>query len=133
MTARKPANISWESWVDLQIREARERGEFENLPGAGQRIASMELSDDENWWIKQLVRRENLSVLPPSLQLRKDVEDAVARIARTRSEAEVRTILAAINQRIVDANRTSLDGPPTSLMPFDVERIVASWREGGLA
>jgi DnaJ family protein C protein 28 len=27
---------NWESWVDQQIREARERGEFENLPGAGQ-------------------------------------------------------------------------------------------------
>src|SRR5207248_546242 len=117
MTGRKPANISWESWVDLQIRDARERGEFDNLPATGRRIASMELSDDENWWIKQLVRREKLSVLPPSLQLRKDVEDAVDRIAQTRSEAEVRSILAAINQRIVDANRTSLDGPPTTLMP----------------
>jgi len=26
----------WESWIDQQIREAQERGEFDNLPGKGQ-------------------------------------------------------------------------------------------------
>jgi DnaJ family protein C protein 28 len=28
----------WESWVDQQIREAQERGEFDNLPGTGKPI-----------------------------------------------------------------------------------------------
>ena len=28
----------WESWIDQLIREAQERGEFENLPGMGQPI-----------------------------------------------------------------------------------------------
>ena len=28
--------LTWQSWVDRQIREAQERGEFENLPGMGQ-------------------------------------------------------------------------------------------------
>ena len=28
----------WESWIDQQIREAQERGEFDNLPGKGQRL-----------------------------------------------------------------------------------------------
>jgi DnaJ family protein C protein 28 len=27
---------NWESWLDQQIREAQERGEFDNLPGKGQ-------------------------------------------------------------------------------------------------
>jgi DnaJ family protein C protein 28 len=27
---------NWESWIDQQIREAQERGEFDNLPGKGQ-------------------------------------------------------------------------------------------------
>jgi DnaJ family protein C protein 28 len=26
---------SWESWIDQQIREAREKGEFDDLPGKG--------------------------------------------------------------------------------------------------
>lgn len=28
--------LTWQNWVDKQIREAQERGEFENLPGVGQ-------------------------------------------------------------------------------------------------
>lgn len=35
MTERKPLGVSFESWIDKQIREATERGEFQNLPGAG--------------------------------------------------------------------------------------------------
>ena len=30
--------LTWQSWVDRQIRDAHERGEFENLPGMGQPI-----------------------------------------------------------------------------------------------
>jgi DnaJ family protein C protein 28 len=26
---------NWESWIEQQIREARERGDFDNLPGSG--------------------------------------------------------------------------------------------------
>ena len=32
--ANKPRD--WENWIDQQIREAQERGEFDNLPGVGQ-------------------------------------------------------------------------------------------------
>jgi hypothetical protein len=35
MTERKPAGMSFTSWIDQQIDEARERGAFGNLPGAG--------------------------------------------------------------------------------------------------
>ena len=28
----------WEKWIDQQIREAQERGEFDNLPGAGKPV-----------------------------------------------------------------------------------------------
>ncbi|SMC89901.1 DUF1992 domain-containing protein [Lentzea albidocapillata] len=35
MTQRKPPGMGFESWIDRQIREAQERGEFDNLPSAG--------------------------------------------------------------------------------------------------
>ena len=35
MTERKPREISFTSWIDRQINEAQERGDFDNLPGAG--------------------------------------------------------------------------------------------------
>ncbi|MGE0433012.1 MAG: DUF1992 domain-containing protein, partial [Planctomycetota bacterium] len=32
MVDRKPTGMQWESWIDRLIREADERGEFDNLP-----------------------------------------------------------------------------------------------------
>lgn len=31
----------FESWIDRQIREAQERGEFDDLPGAGEPIKGL--------------------------------------------------------------------------------------------
>jgi hypothetical protein len=129
MTERKPPGVGFQSWVERQIQDAMERGEFDNLPGAGKPIADLDKPHDELWWIKDKLRRENLSYLPATLALRKEAEDALAAALRARSEAEVRRILAAINRKILDGNRKAASGPPLNLMPFDVERIVAGWRE----
>ncbi|WP_424528940.1 hypothetical protein ACOZ38_04490 [Sphaerisporangium viridialbum] len=37
--------------------------------------------------------------------------------------------MADINEKIREAIRTGLSGPPLNLMPFDVERVVREWRE----
>jgi hypothetical protein len=129
MTERKPPGVGFQSWVERQIQEAMERGEFDNLPGAGKPIADLDKPHDELWWVKQKLRRENLSYLPATLALRKEAEDALAAVLRARSEAQVRRILAAINRKILDGNRKAASGPPLNLMPFDVERVVAGWRD----
>ena len=49
----------YESWIDRQIREAQERGEFDNLRGSGQPLKGLDGRQDENWWIKGLLEREN--------------------------------------------------------------------------
>jgi hypothetical protein len=36
--------------------------------------------------------------------------------------------VAAINERIVRLNRLAADGPPSTLMPLDIERTVREWR-----
>ena len=59
-------------WVDLQIQQAMARGDFDNLPGYGKPIADLGSTHDPDWWLKRLVERERISVLPPSLQVRKD-------------------------------------------------------------
>lgn len=74
MTERKPPGVDFETWVERQIREAMERGEFDNLSGAGKPLPAE--SYDELWWVKQTLRRENVSYLPPTLALRKEAEDA---------------------------------------------------------
>ena len=129
MTERKPPGISFETWVERQIREATERGEFDNLAGAGKPIADLDKPHDELWWVKQKLRRENLSYLPPTIALRKEAEDALLAASQARSEAQVRRIVADINRKILEGNRKAASGPPLNLMPFDVERVVRTWRE----
>jgi hypothetical protein len=119
----------YESWIDRQIREAQERGDFDNLPGAGKPIPDLGEHHDELWWIRQLIKRENISVTPPMLKLRKDVEDALERIAAAATEAEVRDTVNVLNARIVDANRKAASGPPSNLMPLDADRVVDEWRQ----
>ncbi|MGY1434872.1 DnaJ family domain-containing protein [Streptomyces reniochalinae] len=128
MTERKPPGVSFETWADRQIREAEERGEFANLPGAGKPLAGIDAPYTEQWWVERKMRDENLSYLPPSLALRRDAQDARERAAEARSEAEVRAILTQINARIDEAVRTPLEGPPHRLVPFDVESAVRQWR-----
>jgi hypothetical protein len=128
VTNRKPFGVSWETWIDRQIREAMERGEFDDLPGHGQPLHDLDRPRDELWWVRDKLRREGVSYLPPTLALRKDVEEALGAIADSRSESEVRQIVADINERIRAVNRQATSGPPSNLVPLDVERTVESWR-----
>jgi hypothetical protein len=129
MTERKPPGVGFGTWVERQIREATERGEFDNLPGAGKPIEDLDKPHDELWWVRQKLRRENLSYLPPTIALRKEAQEALAAASRAGSEAQVRRIVADINRKIVEGNRKAASGPPLNLMPFDVERVVRAWRE----
>lgn len=129
MTDRKPLGTNFESWIDRQIREAEERGEFDDLPGKGKPLPDLDKPYDEMWWIKQKLRSEGLPMpLPPTLQLRKEVEEALEEAAGARSEGEVRRILGDVNDRIREAIRTGLSGPPLNLVPYDVEKVVERWR-----
>ncbi|MGP3635493.1 J-domain-containing protein [Streptomyces sp. 24-1644] len=129
MTERKPPGVSFESWVDKQIREAEERGDVSQLPGFGKPLPGLERPYDETWWIKAKMQREGLSVLPPALALRKEAEDVVESVARARTEAEVRRVLTEVNEKINKALLMPPEGPPLNLKPFDVEAAVQEWRE----
>jgi hypothetical protein len=128
MTGRKPPGVGFETWVERQIREAIERGEFDDLPGAGKPIPDLDEPHDELWWVKGKLRRENFSWLPPTIALRKEAEEALEAALQAATEDEVRRIVAAINGKIVDGNRKAASGPPLNLTPFDVDRVVQRWR-----
>ncbi|MGW6709412.1 DnaJ family domain-containing protein [Streptomyces sp. NPDC054956] len=129
MTERKPPGVSFESFVDRQIRQAAERGEFEELPGFGKPLASLDAPYDELWWIKGKLHGEGFAVLPPALALRKEAEDAREAVRGARTERQVRGILAEINDKIRAALRRPPPGPPLNLAEFDVEEVLAQWRE----
>lgn len=121
---------SHESWIDKQIREAQERGEFDDLPGAGKPLPGRGQPDGEDWWLKAWVRRENLTGIgPTSLRIRREAEDLMDRLAKERFEPAVRRIVTDLNERIEQARRGLVDGPPVVVKPFDVEETVRRWRE----
>src|SRR5690349_18830490 len=121
-------------YVDLQIKQAMERGDFDNLPGAGKPLKDLGTQHDPNWWVKQLIEREKITgVLPPALQLRKDDAELEAKLDRHTAESEVRRELEEFNARVMKARYTPVDGPPLITMPRDVEAEVDAWRERRLA
>ncbi|MFE3996882.1 DUF1992 domain-containing protein [Streptomyces goshikiensis] len=129
MTDRKPPGMGFESWVDRQIREASDSGAFENLPGRGKPLPSLDTPYDEMWWIKSKLHREGFAALPPGLALRKEAEDAMEAVNAARSERQVRAILTEINEKIRTALRMPPPGPPLRLVEFDIEDVLAAWRE----
>jgi hypothetical protein len=128
MTARKPPGTSWETWIDTQIRVAREQGAFDDLPGAGKPLPNLDQEFDPLWWVKQLLQREEVSILPPSLELLRKVEKELGAIEKLADEESVRRRVAALNVEIAKVNATVMEGPPTRLSTLVVDKVVARWR-----
>jgi hypothetical protein len=129
MTERKPPGVRWETWIERQIREGIERGDLDDLPGTGKPIADLDRPHDEMWWVRDKLRREEAQVLPPTLALRKELDDTMDRIAAAATEAEVRRLVTTVNERIRHVNATAVAGPPSTLVALDVERVVERWRD----
>jgi hypothetical protein len=128
VTERKPPGVSFETWIDKQIRESMDRGEFDDLPGKGKPLPDIDKPRDELWWIRQKLVRENIQHLPPTLQVRKDLDAAREQIAAAGSEAEVIRIVEEINAKIREVNRSVVSGPPSTLYPLHLETVLARWR-----
>ena len=119
----------YESWAERQVREAIERGEFDNLPGAGRPIPGLNGRDDADWWVKGLLEREQLPMpLPTSLALRKEVIGLPATLADVTDEQTARDIVEELNLRIRHAHRHRVDGPPVVVRTVDVDATLAAWR-----
>ena len=120
-----------ESGVERQIREAQERGDFDNLPGAGKPLR-LRYPGDPDWFAKTLLEREQIDgVLNPVLLLRKErrtLPDVVDELA---DEEAVRAVLTDFNKRVRDAllrDRSFVVGG------VNVEEYVEAWltrRTGG--
>lgn len=48
------------SLIERRISEAMERGEFDDLPGAGRPISDLDAGYDPAWWAKRYVERARL-------------------------------------------------------------------------
>lgn len=130
MTDRKPADMTFTSWIDKQIAEATERGAFDNLPGAGKPIPHHGDEDAAEAWLREYLRKEGVSaeaLLPPPLRLRKAIGRLAQAAPAMASEGDVRDAVADLNQEIREWRRIPL-GPPVFVPLVDEEAMVSRWR-----
>lgn len=129
MTERKPAGVNYETWADRQVREATERGEFDNLPGAGKPIPNLDQPYDAVWATRLLSEAgaSPTDALPPSLRLRREIGELRETVRTLHSEDAVRDTVEALNERVLQHLRMP-SGPQVPVRPVDVERVVAEWR-----
>ena len=118
-----------QTWVDLQVERAMERGDFDDLPGRGKPIEGLGERHDPEWWLKKLVERERIAVLPASLQLRKDDAELDALLDTMAGPDQARAAVEEFNARVIQARYGIPQGPPLITMPRDVDATLAAWAE----
>lgn len=73
----------WESWVEQAISEAQERGDFDNLPGRGQRLTIEENREAGDWEMGYHLLK-NAEMSPPWMELNREVHAETAALAAIR-------------------------------------------------
>lgn len=127
-------NADWasrfETLLDRQIRAAQERGEFDDLPGAGKPLASDAAPYRPDWWVNQVVERENAGAyaIPPTLALKKMADELIAGTKEFRTERDVREAVDTYNEQAVRARLLPQASHAVILPKLDPDRIVAAWR-----
>ena len=119
----------YESPVDRAIREATERGAFDDLPGAGKPV-NLKRGGDPDWWIKDLVEREQIS---PDLtvSLRREADSFPESLLVLPTEDAVRAVLEDFNDRVKADWRRPRTGPssPVVARRVDVDAVVEQWHQ----
>jgi len=99
----------FESFAEQQIREAMERGDFDDLPGAGKPLSGLGPIYDPEWWAKGFIHREQARSRAdeirriirdelPRLKVAKDREAAGARVA------DLNAMVAAVNEHLAESD-----------------------------
>jgi hypothetical protein len=103
--------VAFEKIVERKIREAQEKGEFDNLPGSGNPI---DLQDDAN--IPDDLRLaykilKNADCLPPEIQLRKEIRQMEDLLDSIPDEKEKYRQIRKINFKIMQLNMMGKRSP----------------------
>lgn len=111
----------YESFVDRQIREAIERGEFDDLPGTGRPIPGAGRPHEPNWWVRSFLERERSDDLRQS-----DYERIEARLGGLWSLAAETAVRLAVER--LNGEIAALDAGDDRFEPFDVDSVVLAWK-----
>lgn len=120
-----------EAWevANSALDEAFARGDFEHLALAGQKIDHLTSNNDPDWWLKSMMRREQITGLgPPALTLRVEDEQLAQTLDRLPTQRAVREHIEDFNSRIIEARRQLLGGPPVITPLRDATAEVLAWQ-----
>jgi hypothetical protein len=130
MTSRKPTGVSFETWVEQQIRQAQERGAFTGLAGAGKPL-QIDAEQTAYDWALAKARREGVQtadMLPPGLRLRRERDELPARVLRLTGEDAVRALAEDYNLRVEAFWRQPAESRWAAVPGLaDVEALVGHW------
>lgn len=127
-----------ESIAEERIREAMERGEFDNLPGHGKPLPLEERGpfEDPTWWAGFHILK-NARLAPAWIVERKELDQAASeareRLERGGDEERFRHEMAAINRRVDDHNlKSPVRSNPMPRFPTDevIAQVRSCHREG---
>jgi hypothetical protein len=93
----------FESLAERRIREAAERGEFDDLPGAGQPLPGLTGTYDPNWWVKEWIRRTGLE--ETLFEVRGTIRSELPKLKGSPDSLEKAQRLAVLNEMIETLNR----------------------------
>lgn len=102
-----------ESITERKVRQARDDGFFDDLPGAGKPIADIDQRRPAGWWADRFVSQQRAEL--KALRADEEIRKAMPALWRLRSEAEV---IARVNELNATHNPTE---------PLDVDHTVATW------
>jgi hypothetical protein len=128
MTERLPEGADPEQVARQRLDAALARGELQTPTSWRGRPLDLSDAGDPDWWIRRRLRDEEHVALPPALQLRRDRDRLLATLDELPFESGARAALEELNRRIRYAAGHVIDGPPSTLMPVDVETLLDGWR-----
>lgn len=128
MSERKPIQQCWNSWIDEQVERAQRDGAFDNLPGAGKPLKDLDRPYNEDWWLREFLEREQLSVTPEPIELRTRIDALRAEAAKMTDEREVRRRFVAMNSLIARLNAIPSPDALVPVAPADIDEEVRAWR-----
>ena len=131
MTERKPEGMSFETWVEQQIRRAHDEGAFEGLSMAGKPLPRRDREKSSYEWALEWARREEADVgakLPTGQALRREREELPALVARQTSEDAVRALVETHNERVDQYYRRPVEGVWVPVGMADVDAVLEDWR-----
>ncbi|MEM7276365.1 MAG: DnaJ family domain-containing protein [Actinomycetota bacterium] len=116
-----------ETIADRRIREAREAGFFDDLPGAGRPIPDLHLERPPGWWAMRVVAEERDRTRREDLE--RELSVARAGWWRLPAEESVLQAVARWNESIDDHNRRTDDRAADRLPRLDPAAVIARWRD----